>query len=58
VNVGYDQKENKEKPWRMVYLGGTVMARVESWQWRENESAALWHPVIKTRRVSEYDRIK
>jgi hypothetical protein len=49
----------------MVYLGGRVIGprahvemRHDRFQSRENQGAALWHPVIGPRRVSEYESIK
>jgi hypothetical protein len=64
VSAAHVQKGNTERPWTTVYLGGRVIpkARVEMrhdrFQSRENQSVTLWHPVIETRRVSEYESIK
>ena len=59
MSAAHVQKRSKGRPSTMVYLGGRVIGprahvamRQES---RENQDAALWHPAIEPRRVSEYE---
>ena len=61
MSAGHIQKRNKEMPWTTVYLGRVMECRArverrhERCQSRENLGAALWHPVIEAKRVSEYE---